>query len=212
MKRDLYTEAFPFQSPIHSLHPSQCCLQQSLDGSHLRWWCWRWWWSRWSILFNHTIFSFFFVGTPLAWWLLAWCEHLPDAHPNHGHTFVIFCCFTLRLNVPCCFTLNLLSHSHSHISMTLKVVSLYLEMQLAITSTSGTEKSRHLPPTLHCCYQCLSTACWSTDPVPAAPFVQSSLRLPYQIRRLFPLLACTKKMGVQWGRCSSCFRKLHFFA
>ena len=34
MKRDLYPEAFPFQSPIHSLHPSQCCLQQSLDGPH----------------------------------------------------------------------------------------------------------------------------------------------------------------------------------
>ena len=29
----------------------------------------------------------------------------------------------------------------------LKLVSLHLEMQLAITSTSGTEKSRHLPPT-----------------------------------------------------------------
>ena len=42
-----------------------------------------------------------------------------------------------------------------------------------------------LPPTLPCCYQCLSTACWSTDPVPAAPFVQCSLRQPYQIRRLF---------------------------
>ena len=47
-----------------------------------------------------------------------------------------------------------------------------------------------LPPTLSCCYQCLSTACWSTDPVPAAPFVQGSLRQPYQIRQLFPLLAC----------------------
>ena len=67
-------------------------------------------------------------------------------------------------------------------------------MQLAITSTSGTEKGRHLPPTLHCCYQCLSTACWSTDPVPAAPFVQCSLRQPYQIRRLFPPLACTKRL------------------
>ena len=28
---------------------------------------------------------FFSVGTPLAWWLLAWRGHLPDTHPNHGH-------------------------------------------------------------------------------------------------------------------------------
>lgn len=123
----------------------------------------------------------FFVGTPLAWWLLAWRGHLPDTHPNHGHPGNLFAASPS----------NCLSHSHSHISSTLKLVSLHLEMQLAITSTSGTEKSRQLPPTLHCCYQCLSTACWSTDPVPAAPFVQGSLRQPYQIRRLFPLLACT---------------------
>ena len=167
MKRDLYPEAFPFQSPFHSLHPSQCCLQQSLDGSHIRWW----WWRRWSIIFQ----AYRFVGTPLAWWLLTWHGHL---YWHSSQPWSPLCNLLLlhpqtdRPLLPVPFTLKLVS-----------LVSLHLEMQLAITSTSGTEKGRHHPPTSYTatCYQCLSTACWSTDPVPAAPFIQSSLCLPYSI-------------------------------
>lgn len=107
MKRNLYPEAFPFQSPIHSLHPSQCCLQQSLDGPHP--------FDDVDCQLLHLLIILLSVVTPLAWWLLTWHGHLTDTHPNHDLHLVIFCCFTLRLNVPCCLT-----YSHSHISMTFK--------------------------------------------------------------------------------------------
>lgn len=143
--------------------------------THLRWWCWR----QWCIIFKHTVFCccwyccWYLVGTPLAWWLLAWREHFTDPHPNHDLHFVIFCCFTLKL-------------SHSRISTTLlplKLVSLHLEMQLVITSTtSGTEISRHLLTTsytvmlLPVSFRCLlvhrsSTRC-TLCPMFLAPTIQ----------------------------------------
>ena len=53
------------------------------------------------------------------------------------------------------------------------MVSLHLEMQLAITSTSGTEKSRQLPPipVLYC------TAATSVLPLPVGPESSTSCTL-----------------------------------
>ena len=71
------------------------------------------------------------------------------------------------------------------VPFTLKRVSLHLEMQLAITSTSGTEKGRHLPTTsytamllpvsFHCLLVHRSSTCCSLFPTWLYSLIQSAI-------------------------------------
>ena len=117
---------------------------------------------------------FLFVGTPLAWWLLTWHGHL---YWHSSQPWSPLCNLLLlhpqtdRPLLPVPFTLKLVS-----------LVSLHLEMQLAITSTSGTEKGRHLPTTsytamllpvsFHCLLVHRSSTCCTLYPKFLVPSIQ----------------------------------------
>lgn len=92
MKRDLYFETFPFPSSIPNVVCSSHWMGHTYDDDV----------DDDDASFSSIPFSF------LTWLDLLWHDgysldvDISDAHPNHDLHLVIFCCFTLRLNVPCC--------------------------------------------------------------------------------------------------------------